>query len=171
MSNNAEQVREFTEGSSGKRCPDKPCSMDAKQVLFIIRMVMSEMCELACTVCDTEQERDALMQNALDTRDKCTKLSETYKSPIDHIAAQADALVDSWYYSLNTAAKHGVNLSAVFDIVHKANMDKRDPVTGKFNRRESDGKIIKPANWQAPDVEGEIRRQFEQGAWNDSSSY
>lgn len=31
-------------------------------------------------------------------------------------ADQADALLDSYYYSLNAAAKAGVNLSSVFDI-------------------------------------------------------
>jgi predicted HAD superfamily Cof-like phosphohydrolase len=60
---------------------------------------------------------------------------------------QADALVDVYYYSLNAAAKNGFNISAVFGIVHAANMAKRDPATGKFLKRE-DGKIIKPSGWQ-----------------------
>lgn len=163
--NNAEQVREFTEGASGAKCPDTPQAMTPEQVMFIIRMVMSEMCELACTVSKTEQERDAFMQKALDTRDKCTKLSDTYCDDVALVSAQFDALVDSWYYSLNTAAKHGVNLSSIFDIVHQANMAKRDPKTGKFLKRESDGKIIKPVGWKSPDVDGEIKKQMEQGAW------
>ena len=60
---------------------------------------------------------------------------------------QADALVDVYYYSLNAAAKKGVNLSSIFSIVHAANMAKRDPATGQFLKRE-DGKIIKPKGWQ-----------------------
>jgi len=165
MSNNAEQVREFTEGASGQDCPDTPVRMNKDQVMFIIRMVMSEMCELACTVTETDAERDELMQQALDTRDKCNKLKATYKTEVDLVAAQFDALVDSWYYSLNTAAKHGANLSTIFDVVHGANMAKRDPATGKFLKRESDGKIIKPKGWKSPDVEGEVKRQMEQGSW------
>eukprot|EP00961_Rhodomonas_salina_P176604 2380272-Rhodomonas_salina.2 len=90
---------------------------------------------------------------------------------------QADALIDVYYYSLNAAAKKGMNISAVFDIVHAANMAKRDPATGKFIKRD-DGKIIKPDGWKvrcclfckaqlqsAPDVEAEISRQLEEGAW------
>jgi predicted HAD superfamily Cof-like phosphohydrolase len=34
-------------------------------------------------------------------------------------AEQADALVDIYYYSLNAACKKGMNLSALFDVVHQ----------------------------------------------------
>jgi len=128
-------------------------------------MVMSELDELACTVCPDAESRDKLMNEALGNRDRCKMFVDSYKSEDELIGAQFDALVDSWYYSLNTAAKHGVNMSKIFDVVHKANMDKRDPETGKFLRRETDGKIIKPEGWQPPDITGEIARQCEQGAW------
>ncbi len=162
-SSNAHAVKEFTEGSSGKDCPKFPVAMTRDKVKFIIRMIISELDELACTVCANSDERDSFMQECLDTRDKC--LNFTYDTEVDLIAAQFDALVDSWYYSLNTSAQHGVNLSSIFDIVHQANMNKRDPVTGKFVRRETDGKVVKPAGWQSPDVEGEIQRQKEEGSW------
>ena len=85
------------------------------------------------------------------------------------IGLQADALVDSYYYSLNAAAKKGINLSSIFQLVHKANMDKRDPVTGKFLRRD-DGKIIKPKGWSEKwDGNGfitrEIVKQAKEGAF------
>ena len=41
---------------------------------------------------------------------------------------------------------------------------KRDPATGKFIKRE-DGKIIKPVGWTAPDVNGEILRQIQEGSF------
>lgn len=41
--------------------------------------------------------------------------------------------VDIYYYSLNCAAKKGVNLSSIFGIVHAANMAKRDPATGQVS--------------------------------------
>lgn len=69
--------------------------------------------------------------------------------------------MDLWYYGLNAFAKKSVNLSAIFDTVHNANMAKRDPTTGKFIHRE-DGKIIKPEGWQPPDIVAEIKRQREQ---------
>merc|ERR1719410_2774899 len=82
-----------------------------------------------------------------------------------NIGEQGDALVDMWYYSLNAAAKKGVNLSSIFDVVHRANMAKIDPATGKCMKRP-DGKIIKPAGWKAPNVAAEIQRQFQQGSFN-----
>ena len=80
------------------------------------------------------------------------------------IGEQADAFVDMWYYSLNAMAKKGVNLSRIFDLVHEANMAKRDPQSGKFLKR-ADGKIIKPKGWRAPNVGQEILSQMKNGAW------
>ena len=85
------------------------------------------------------------------------------------VANQADALVDIRYYSLNAAAKKGVNLSSLFDIVQAANMAKKDPVTGTFLKRE-DGKIIKPQGWTLPDVAKEISRQKEHGAFKPTNN-
>jgi len=48
-------------------------------------------------------------------------------------------------------------------------MAKRNPATGKFEKR-ADGKIIKPPGWKAPDVEGEMARQFKEGSWSQSGS-
>ena len=61
-------------------------------------------------------------------------------------------MVDIWYYSLNAAAKKGIDLSKIFEEVHAANMAKKDPTTGKFIIRESDGKIIKPDGWKEPNI-------------------
>ena len=160
---NAYQVKEFTEGSTGKPCPSSPQAMSYDKVKFIIRMVISELDELACTVTSDTESRDKLMQECLNERDKCSNFK--YDTEVDLIAAQYDALVDAWYYSLNISAQHGVNLSSIFDIVHKANMAKRDPVTGQFIRRESDGKVIKPTGWQSPDIESEISRQIKEGSF------
>jgi len=151
----ADRVKEFTEETYGL-CPVRPIPMSKSQVLFIIRMILGELDELACTVTSDDQERDALIQEACNTRDRCT--TYIYQDTDELIGAQFDALVDSWYYSLNCASKHGVNLSRIFDLVHQANMAKRDPDTGKFLRR-NDGKIIKPNGWQPPDITAEIRRQ------------
>ena len=159
----AAAVLTFTR-ESGTTCPDRPKAMNRTDVEFIIRMIFSELDELACTVTKNEEERNALLANALATRDCCKQF--TYADETSLIAAQFDALVDSWYYSLNVAARHGVNMSRIFNLVHAANMAKRDPATGKFLRRESDGKIIKPAGWTAPDVEAEIQRQTEEGSWS-----
>lgn len=159
----AQKVKTFTEESTGNICPTRPTLMTKESVSFIIRMVFSEMSELACTVARNEQERDAILNNAMETMDPCTKFLTDDKTEEEVIGEQFDALVDSWYYSLNIASKHGVNLSSIFDIVHNANMAKRDPETGTFLRRESDGKVLKPVGWKSPDITQEIVRQKEHG--------
>lgn len=163
---NALSVHTFTR-DTGNPCPDKPQPMSRDSVMFITRMIMSELDELVCTVTGSSEERDQFLQEALSTRDPCKNIGHKhYPTEDDLIAGQFDALVDAWYYSLNVAAKHGVNMSAIFDLVHGANMAKRDPVTGTFLKRESDGKIIKPAGWTSPDITAEVARQKRDGAWN-----
>lgn len=162
--NDSVLVKNFTEGYTGITCPTTPREMDLSQVKFLSRMILSELDEFLCTVTKNAEERDALMQEVVESRDRCKVFD--YPTTTSRIAAQADSLVDSWYYSLDTAGKHGMNLSRIFTVVHQSNMAKADPVTGKFIRRESDGKVIKPANWSPPDVEAEIDRQTREGTWN-----
>merc|ERR1711904_190637 len=72
------------------------------------------------------------------------------------------------YYMLNCAAKKGFNMSSIFGVVHAANMAKRNPETGRFEKN-ADGKVIKPPGWKPPDVEGELARQVTEGSWCQSS--
>lgn len=161
MRSDALDVREFTE-AAGTVCPKAPTVMSKSDAIFLTRMIISELDELLCTVSSGPEERDALLQSALDTRDRCKEFS--YPSKDELVAAQFDALVDAWYYSLNVAARHGVNMSSIFNVVHTANMAKRDPVTGKFQKR-ADGKIVKPVGWTPPDITAEIQRQCTNGSW------
>lgn len=160
---NSEAVKEFTEGYMNIKCPDHPIVMDKEAVKFVVRMVISELDELVCTVTNNEDESRKFMLECVTSIDKCNNYE--YVTDLDKVSAQADSMVDAWYYMLNYAAKHGMNLSRLFDVVHEANMAKRDPKTGKFIRRELDGKVIKPEGWQPPDVEGEMKKQMENGSW------
>ena len=160
----AEKVKEFTEGYLDKKCPNYPMKLNKDQVYFITRMVMSELHELAATVNNNENESYNFLSDCLKNIDKCHNYN--YENDIQIISAQSDAMVDIWYYMLNCASKNGINLSKLFDVVHQANMNKRDPQSGKFIKRQSDGKIIKPEVWMPPDIEGEIKKQCEKGSWN-----
>lgn len=160
--NNSEKVKVFTEESRDVKCPLKPEVMTKEEVKFIIRMVFSEMQELALTVCDYSKEGSInFLQECLNTID-CSNMHKA-NDKTELIAQQFDAFVDAEYYMKNCAAKKGVNLDKIFDLVHEANMNKRFE-DGKFHRRE-DGKVIKPDGWQEPDIVGEIRRQENDGAW------
>jgi hypothetical protein len=90
---------------------------------------------------------------------------EPLHTDAEKCAAQVDSVVDMWYYSLNAFCKKCIDPSSVFNVVQDANMAKRDPTTGQFNIRESDGKIIKPVEWTPPDIVKEIRKQIHSARW------
>ena len=161
----SEHVKEFTVGA-GSHCPDVPEVMTTAEVDFVAKMMLDEIMELMATVHDAGEAKATLKRFIDESKDipKGQYDEATEAGRVAKIADQADALVDSYYYSQNAACKRGVNLSSLFSVVHAANMAKRDPATGKFIRRD-DGKIIKPAGWQPPDIEAEIRRQMKMGAW------
>ena len=138
--------------------------MSKDEVNFIGKMMLDEIMELFATV-DNPSDAKAALKSFIDNSKDIDLLEFADGDIAGLISEQADALVDAYYYSLNAAAKKGCNMSAIFQLVHGANMAKRDPETGKFIKR-ADGKIIKPPGWTAPDVNAEIARQFEQGAWN-----
>lgn len=73
----------------------------------------------------------------------------------------ADALADIIYIALGTAVSYGIPLDNVFEEVHRSNMAKL--VDGKPLKRE-DGKVIKPAGWKPPDVEGILKKSHEENA-------
>lgn len=121
--------------------------------------------ELYATVAPPDEAKRALKGFIDSSKDiPLATYSPDEKGRISQIADQADALVDVEYYMLDCACKKGVNMSALFGVVHAANMAKRDPATGKFIKRD-DGKIVKPAGWQPPDIDAEILRQTKNGAW------
>ena len=163
----AEAVREFTM-EAGQPTPEKPIPMSLEETTFIAKMILDETMELMATVLPPAEAKAAL-KGMIDKSEDLPQ--ETYaeataeERAVHQCADQADALVDIYYYSLNAAAKKGMNLSSVFKLVHGANMAKRDPATGHFIKRESDGKIIKPAGWKPPDVEAELKRQLAEGSW------
>ena len=71
----------------------------------------------------------------------------------------ADALVDLVYVALGTAHYFGLPFQALWDEVHRANMEKQpwkegDPVKP---RNASGLEVVKPEGWLPPDIEGVIR--------------
>ena len=166
----SEHVREFT-GEAGQPIPEKPSAMTQTETKFISKMILDEVMELMATHWGPEESKSILTSFINDSEDLPKETFEdtdesTQEYELLQAAAQADALVDIYYYSQNAACKKGMNLSSVFTMVHAANMAKRDATTGKFIKRE-DGKIIKPEGWQPPNVEAEIARQHAEGSWNE----
>lgn len=166
-------VAKFTRESAAKPedIPTRPVEMNATQVAFISKMVMSELMELALAthgVYNSENELRGFMQQCFNRAfDETVDRPNSRQIPItpigvERIAEQADALVDILYYVENAAVKSGINLEPIFHTVHGANERKRFE-DGKYHRN-AEGKVIKPLNWYGPDVKGEIERQLKPDA-------
>lgn len=69
------------------------------------------------------------------------------------LAHVARELADLLYVTYGTAVSLGIDIRPVFEAVHKANMAK---VGGSVRE---DGKVVKPAGWQPPDVQAIIEVQ------------
>jgi len=66
----------------------------------------------------------------------------------EDIYEQADAMIDLIYFALGTMVELGVKPDQLFDIVHRANMEKLfSDGTPHYN---NEGKTIKPENWEDP---------------------
>jgi hypothetical protein len=65
MKSNSEKVREFTEESTGIRCPEKPSALTRAEVSFVIKMVLSELTELAQTVSETPESALRLVEKSV----------------------------------------------------------------------------------------------------------
>ena len=68
----------------------------------------------------------------------------------------ADACADLCYVVIGTAIEYGIPLDVVWAEVHRSNMAKADPATGKVRFRE-DGKVLKPEGWKPPDIAAILR--------------
>lgn len=78
------------------------------------------------------------------------------KLPVDvDMPKVVDGGAELDYVVEGTRIEFGVNGLPVAKTVHTANMAKFGP--GSWVRE--DGKQMKPPNWQAPDIEGELRKQ------------
>lgn len=143
-------VKEFTVGSASEKKPicTESTVMSREQILFLVKMILSEYAELLSTTC-------------FSTMDLKSTLEKIYLMPIGEYNLYTDitpslcselltlycgSLINNWVAMTNNYIK------ILFDEVHDANMRKRDPNTNKFIIRESDGKILKPDGWYGPDL-------------------
>jgi len=67
-------------------------------------------------------------------------------------------------WAIIIAALYGFPFDKVWDEVHRSNMDKIDPATGKVLRTPA-GKVGKPEGWRPPDIEGVLARTGWLATW------
>lgn len=106
---------------------------------------------------------DALIAGLEKAKEKSLS-TDYYNDGIERIVAKTDALTDALYFIFGTFVEMGVKPDALFEIVQTANMSKlfTDENGNKYVKyRESDGKILKSPEFQAPEpfLEKEIKRQ------------
>lgn len=75
------------------------------------------------------------------------------------VAEAADGAIDTIYVCLGLLHSLGIDPQAAWDEVHRSNMAKIDPNTGKAIKRE-DGKVIKPEGWAPPDMVRVVRESW-----------
>lgn len=73
----------------------------------------------------------------------------------DDLVGIADALCDMIYIAYGTGVSYGLPMDELFAEVHRSNMSKLDPETGKPTFNEY-GKVKKPATYSKPDLAGII---------------
>lgn len=159
----AARVTKFTM-ATGEVMPSKPHVIPDERVKWIAKMVISELMEMSTTINTTHTPKE-FIEECLNGSDPPKKKFSDYNGDSEVIMSeQADALVDIGYYINNFAAQHGFNLDPYFDVVHEANLKKRWS-DGTFHRRETDNKVIKPPNWEEPDVVSVVKKQRLHGSW------
>jgi hypothetical protein len=125
-------------------------------------MNAEELMELLTTVLEPNEDVKELLLDIV-TKSNLPVPFDTSLPENEVIAAQVDAFVDVDYYNCNAAAKAGMNVDDIFNVVHEANMNKRFP-DGKFHRN-SINKVVKPPNWQEGNVVSVVHDWIENGTW------
>jgi predicted HAD superfamily Cof-like phosphohydrolase len=167
MLTRSENVKIFTEESKNISLPNQPRKMTRAEVLFSVKMVVEELQELLITVTHNHEDSKELLIDIVNNSrypENGNYVHFSNKTDLELMAEQVDAFVDIDYYNCNAAAKVGFNIDDVFNIVHKANMNKKFE-DGTFHEN-SEGKIIKPEGWVEPDVTAVVSGWIDHGTWN-----
>ncbi len=98
---------------------------------------------------DRRDLRVVLLQEELDE-----VIAAMAEGDVAHVAKE---LADLLYVTYGAALEWGIDLRSVMDAVHESNMAKIGP-DGKVALR-SDGKVIKPPDWEQPDIAAVLANQ------------
>lgn len=143
----AQRVFEFSKAADDP-IPDEPRVPTAEETDFLIRMLMDEILEVLSIHYDSQLAKSKLYEMIRTAK-------SLPKEPEPTVESFADGVCDIIIYALHSCCKMGIDMDPVFDEVMNANMRKRNPETGKFDRR-ADGKIVKPKGFVPPDVKSAI---------------
>lgn len=86
-----------------------PILIQKEEIMALLPDFVLVITGIGSTIASGPEELSGFLMNCLDTID--VPQIKKFSSEIEQIAEQFDAFVDVWYYCLNCAAKHGINLS------------------------------------------------------------
>lgn len=137
-------------------CPKNPPppnnNLQPESKIFMHRMIVSELTELGESLHINPQ--DTIIQYKKHIQTNTEELAEAFR----RFEGADDRFVVIMIVSLirETCIAHRLPYEDFFQVVHLANIAKRNPATGEYNRRP-DGKVIKPPGWKPPDLEESLR--------------
>lgn len=140
----------------GVPCPERPGWPSQERIDLRVRLIAEEFCEF---LRDCGLDYTLHIERWFDVNEGALDLvfaSHTDReepSPVANFPKAADALIDLEYVILGTHNEFGINSTPLWAEVQKCNMAKEGGAT------REDGKILKPAGWVGPDIEGALRAQ------------
>lgn len=147
----------------GHQISKTPTELTKEQVQIRANFIVEELVELLGAVAENEHEHFEMVTEMISAISEAEEKQKNQGFDVENrLVAVADALTDINYFVQGTFTMMGVNPQPLLDIVQEANMSKIWP-DGTVHYRESDGKILKPDNWIAPEpkLAEEIKKQME----------
>jgi predicted HAD superfamily Cof-like phosphohydrolase len=143
-------VRQFTEESSSPMKPVKKETTDLSidEVKFFVSMIFSELVELLQTVTNNLDEAKDILKESVNYKND-NKFLIFMNTNEEKLNLFCNLVYTTWLKINNLDSNI---FREMFNEVHDANMRKKNPETGNFIIRESDGKILKPEGWIVADL-------------------
>lgn len=89
----------------------KPIPIKINDIKDLIKKLLSNLIIL----CNTCYYMDDTIKIIIESIGLDPSIQPEYKNDIEIVADQADAMIDIWYYTLNAAAKNGIDISKVLE--------------------------------------------------------
>jgi len=149
----------------GHKVSSTPTLPSAEEVQNRVNYIAEELVEALGAMANNQGELMGMVTNliyAIDAAEDKQVNSGFVTGDENKLIALVDAFTDVNYFTSGTFSILGVEPQPMFDIVQDANMAKLGE-DGKPIYRESDGKIMKPEGWEAPEpkLAAELKRQME----------
>ncbi|MER2173916.1 MAG: HAD family hydrolase [Carnobacterium sp.] len=160
-----EQVQEFHEVFD-KPVKKEPQALTPEEAITRANFTTEELLEFLYSTVegDINQFESLVLEWKQAAEESIIKIKKQSKEVPNRLIGQVDALTDANYFNYGSFVLMGINPDPIFSIVHQANMGKLFS-DGKPRYRKTDGKVMKPDNWEKefapePKIRTEIERQI-----------